>query len=434
METISNRCPRDFLSRRARWIVVAVGMVLALAAVGVWHLGEIPARTTARAARRAVADSQFDEADATLGRWLLMRPRSAEAYYLKARVALARKKPQEAVAGLAAARALGYPAAPLDRLDAIIRANAGRHAEAEPVLRRVLEESKAPDPEAAEALARVYLETYRFQDAAVVIDRWMRDAPDDAKPYLWRTEVNSRLKKDSIAQIRDYRAALDRDPTLDRARLGLAGELRLAGRHAEAASVYDSYIDRNPDEPAGHLGAGLVALDRGDDASAILHLDRTLELAPVNSAALSARAAIAVRRREDTAALDLLDRAVRITPHDVEIRHRRGLCLARLGRRDEARAEQVVAARLREDAQRLGKLQLALVTNPGDLGLQGEIAHWMIEHGHEEEGIRWARKILDERPNDLEANRMMVEYHERGGSPGLANYYRLQAKETPPPK
>ena len=166
METISSRRPRVVLSGRARRIVVAVGAILALVAVGAWSAGEIAARSAARAARRAVADRRFAEAEAALGRWLRARPRSAEAHYLKARVALALGRPQEAVDELAAARVLGHPAAPLDRLDAIIRANAGRHAEAEPVLRRVLEGSKAPDPEAAEALARVYLETYRFQDAA----------------------------------------------------------------------------------------------------------------------------------------------------------------------------------------------------------------------------------------------------------------------------
>ena len=45
----------------------------------------------------------------------------------------------------------------------------------------------------------------------------------------------------------------------------------------------------------------------------------------------------------------------------------------------------------------MGELQRALVANPGDLALQAEVARWMIEHGHEEEGVRWARKILGER-------------------------------------
>ncbi len=437
MEIISSRRPRAVPSGRARRVAVAVAVILALVAVavavGAWLPGEIAARSAARAARRAVADRRFDEAEVVLGRWLRARPNSAEAHSLKARVALALGRPQEVVAELAAARALGHPAAPLDRIDAILRARAGRHAEAEPVLRRVLEDSKAPDPEAAEALARVYLETYRFHEAAAVIDRWIRDAPGDAKPYLWRTEVNTRIGADRSAQIRDYRAALERDPTLDRARLGLADELRLDGRGEEAAAIYDSYIARKPDDPAGHLGAGLVAQKRDDQDAAIRHLDRTLELDPFNAEALSARAAIAVRRGEDSDALALLDRAVAVNPHDVEIRNRRALCLARLGRVDQAREEQRVAARLREEDRRMGELQRALVKNPKDMALQAEVARWMIEHGHEEEGLRWARKILGEKPDHPEANRLMAEYHERGGNPGLANYYRLQAKAPSPP-
>ncbi len=433
METLPSRRPRVLPSGRGLRVVVAVAVTIALAAAGVLIRGEVAARSAARAARRALADRRFAEAEVALGRWLRARPRSAEAHYLKARVALGLGRPQEVVDGLARARALGYPAAHVDRLDAIVRAQAGRYAEAEPVLRRVLEGSRAPDPEASEALARVYLQTYQFRAAAAVIDRWIREAPDDAKPYLWRTEVNTRLKSDQSAQVRDYRAALERDPSLDRARLGLADELRLSGRGDEAGPVYASYIARKPGDPAGHLGAGLVALDRGDEAGAIPHLDRTLELDPADTAALSARAAIAGHQGEHAAALALLDRAVRIHPRDVEIRHRRGLCLARLGRHDEARVEQEVAARLREDDLRFDKLQKALIANPANPGLQGEVARWLIEHGHEEEGLRWARKILGERPNDPEANRLMAEYHERGGNPGLMNYYRLQAKAPSPP-
>src|SRR5262249_11666603 len=144
MGTVSGRSRRIVISGRARRVGVAVGSVLVLAAIGVLIRGEGAVRAEASATRRAAAGRRFAAAEAALGRWLRARPRSAEARYLKARVALAMSRPQEAVAELVAARALGHPAAPLDRLDAIIRANAGRYAEAEPVLRHVLEHSDAP--------------------------------------------------------------------------------------------------------------------------------------------------------------------------------------------------------------------------------------------------------------------------------------------------
>ena len=51
----------------------------------------------------------------------------------------------------------------------------------------------------------------------------------------------------------------------------------------------------------------------------------------------------------------------------------------------------------------------------------------MFAHGHEQEGVRWAEKILAEHPRDPDASRMLADYHERRGDKALANGYRLTA-------
>ena len=51
----------------------------------------------------------------------------------------------------------------------------------------------------------------------------------------------------------------------------------------------------------------------------------------------------------------------------------------------------------------------------------------MFDHAHDQEGARWAEKILAERPDDPEASRLLADYHERRGEKGLANFYRLHA-------
>ena len=132
--------------------------IAALVAAGAVIRGEVAARSAARAARRAVAGRRFAEAEESIGAWLRERPGAAEAHFLKARVALGLGRTQDAIDELARARALGHPDAPIDRLDAIIRAKAGRHAEAEPVLRRVLAGSTTPDPEAAEESLEIIAE------------------------------------------------------------------------------------------------------------------------------------------------------------------------------------------------------------------------------------------------------------------------------------
>ena len=64
------------------------------------------------------------------------------------------------------------------------------------------------------------------------------------------------------------------DPSLARARLGLAEELRKAHRTAEAAAEYDAYLALEPGDAAAHLGAGQNLMELGDEAAAARHLHR----------------------------------------------------------------------------------------------------------------------------------------------------------------
>jgi tetratricopeptide (TPR) repeat protein len=183
-----------------------------------------------------MAAGQFSKAEALISRWLKARPNSAKAQFLKGRVELARGNVRSAAEALKRAGALGYPQPQLGVLQALIDAKLGRYAEAEPVLRLAFEKAKGPDPQLDEALARVYLETFDLVRAALVLDRFAREAPDDPRPHLWRAEIDSRTESAPDAVLNDYREALKRDPDLARARLGLADELRKAHRNAEAAT------------------------------------------------------------------------------------------------------------------------------------------------------------------------------------------------------
>ena len=97
----------------------------------------------------------------------------------------------EAAYELKRAQTLGFPRDELALLQALIASKAGRPSEAEPVLKRAFAEHRKPDRQLHEALAKAYLETYDLTDAALALDRWARDFPDDPKPYLWRAEVDS---------------------------------------------------------------------------------------------------------------------------------------------------------------------------------------------------------------------------------------------------
>jgi tetratricopeptide (TPR) repeat protein len=381
----------------------------------------------AEEARQAVADGRIEDVGRALTRWLKAAPNAPEAHFVKGRVAVAMGRVPEAADALKQARTLGLARDKLVLLQALIASKAGRHVDAIPALNEAYARQRVPDRQIDEALAKAYLETYDLARASTVLDRWAHDFPDDPKPHLWRAEVHSRTSGHAGAIEVDYREALRRDPSLARARLGLAEELCKTHRNALAAVEYDAYLALEPDDAVAHLGAGRNQMELGDEPAATSHLKRAMALDAKNAVPLKELADAATRRGDWAEALALLERAIALDPYDVALRYTRGLALTRLGRTDDARAEQAVATRLRNELDRLHEARSRLIASPHDRKSELEIARWLFDHAHDQEGARWAEKILRERPDDAEASGMLAEYHERRGEKGLANFYRLRA-------
>ncbi len=113
-----------------------------------------------RAARRALAGGRYQEAGDAVGRLLKLRLRRAEAQYLQAKTAIALGRRGEYASSLKQSAALGYPNDRLDVLRALMDAQFGRLAQAQPVLAQAFAQAEpgTPDLMVDEALARVYLE------------------------------------------------------------------------------------------------------------------------------------------------------------------------------------------------------------------------------------------------------------------------------------
>ena len=419
--------------RMARILAVLAFAVLTVAAMVVARIGWRTEPHAAMQARLAVADGRYEQADEAVTLWLQAVPDSPEAHFVKGRVAVAMSRLPEAAHELKRAQTLGHPRDELALLQALIASKAGRPSEAEPTLSEAYGRQRVPDRQIDEALAKAYLETYDLTRASRVLDRWAHDFPDDPKPHLWRAEVHSRTNGSAAAIEVDYREALRRDPSLARARLGLAEELRKTHRNAEAAVEYDAYLALEPDDAVAHLGAGRNQMELGDETAATSHLKRAMALDGKNAEPLKELADAATRRGDWAETLALLDRAIALDPYDVTVRYSRGLALTRLGRVDDARAEQAVATRLRKELDRLHEARARLIASPHDRKSELEITQWLFDHAHDQEGARWAEKILRERPDDAEASGMLAEYHERRGEAGLANFYRVHASTGPEP-
>ena len=402
-------------------------LIVVLLCVAAFWLSRSRTDSNTLAIQQALAEGRIDEAAAQVDSWLRIQPDWALAHYLKARIAWARKDLNTADLELRRAQSLGYPWYELAGLQGLILARAGQLDAAEPPLREAFNRSPGADPEVAEALARLYLGTFRLSEASAVLKHWSEQAPKDAIPYLLQTEVDVRNHVRPAEIIERFRSALERDPGLLRARLGLAETLESNHQNTEAALEYAAYLASKPDDARGYLGAGRNALEMGRDQEALQWLERALTLSPRDPVVLAARATVELRLGHFESALQYLDRSIQIDPFDHGNRYQRMLVLTRLGRKTEADAERQAVERIRKEQDEFGKISRELVRAPLDTGLRFEAARWLIKHGHEDEALEWANLVLRTDPAHPQMNRLLADYYRSRHQLGLANFHEAHA-------
>jgi tetratricopeptide (TPR) repeat protein len=413
-------------ARHPRRAIVLI--ILAVAAAGVYlAYDQYRLFRLGRTVRRGFAARRFEEARDPLQRWLRAQPRSAEARYYEAWLALADQQPRHAVEAMEQARKLGCDLVLLAPLAGIVRARAGQVNDAEPVLRQALLQKREPQTEVARELALIYLSTYRLLEAAEVIERWKALAPQDPHPYLWSNEIASRSDTEPSVQIRNYRAALERDPNLDQARLGLAEQLSRDRRFDEAKQEYHAYLERNPRDATALVGLGRNAFQNGDLDGATRSFEAALAVDPHNPEALKELALADLRVGRFARACQRFEILTRIEPYDHEIRYTYAQALRAKGDAALARSQAEMAARLRQEHDHVLQLRDKLLKDPSDQESRFEVARWMLEHGHAEEGLRWTKEILRADPRHAPTHRALADYYDKQGDAGLANYHRLRA-------
>jgi predicted Zn-dependent protease len=309
----------------------------------------------------------------------------------------------------------------------VLKARAGQLQVAEPVLSSAFDIGMEPRGLVAEAMARIFLSTYRMTDASRALDRWMEADPNDARPYLWRNEIDERMGAEPPELIRNYRTALKLDPNLDKARLGLAEILLKFHRNDEAEVEFAAYIARNPESNAGHIGLGQIAVLRGDLTTATREFVDVLKRDPKNLSALQELALIEMRSNKAEAAAARLKKAIDIAPYDVGLHYDYARALKLSGNEAKAAEETATTNRLRKESEQITKMRNELVNRPDDDELKADVVGWLIEHGQEQEALKWSELILARKPTHSKTCAILTKYYERIGNAGLANYYRTFA-------
>ncbi|GIW89174.1 MAG: hypothetical protein KatS3mg108_3498 [Isosphaeraceae bacterium] len=413
--------------------------LLAAAVVGVTALALTwLVQTTSRPERLlneidlALNQNQVSRARSLLDAWLARAPVDPIARIAEARVLIAENRPAEALQALEQARRLGAPPPRLDRDLGILYARAGRLVEAEQRLVRSVATDPKPDPPRDEALIRLYLGQFRLSEAAAQIERWAKAAPHDPRPYLWLAEMH-RTNGNTRRLPAAYRAALQRDPNCDEARLRLAEVLPAEGETAEALQLCEEYLSRHPDDPAALSLAGRIAFDDGQTDRARRWLERAIHAGSTDPRAFESLARIALHTGGGPdEALTWIDRAIEVAPYDPGLHVLRATCLSRLGRADEAAAARAQADRLATEQQSLHNLRRQLLRAPHDPAPALAAARWLFDHGQTDEALVLALRAFSMPGGRAQAARLLADHYASANNPGLANFYRLEAERSPP--
>jgi tetratricopeptide (TPR) repeat protein len=380
--------------------------------------------------RQLFAARHYDQARELLRRWLAERPGSAEAHYYEGWLALALDRPRDAIEAIERAKKLGYDPEALACLIAIYQVRAGHTSEAEPVLERAFRQQREPRLEVAKELAKLYLGSYRLAEAAEPTERARLLAPEDPQPYLWVNEIASRGSGEPAILIQNYRAALERNPNLDKARMGLAEQLSKDRRFDDAEQEYRAYLERNPKDASALVGLGRNSFQRGDLDTANQYFEAALKADPRQPDALKELGQIDLRLGRFQKACERLGLLTEIQPFDYEVRYSYAQALKLGGDPVRSRIETEHAARLRKEQDHILQLRSKLLTDPNNSAIRFEVAKWMLENGHDEPGLKWTAEILRAEPRHAPTHRLLADYYQKHGNPGQANYHRLMDSTT----
>jgi Flp pilus assembly protein TadD len=407
--------------------VIAVALLAGPAAGAFFGYAEYQVFSLRRSVRGSFAARRYQEASKPLGRWLALRPAAGEAYYYKAWEALALDRADEASRAIEQARKLSFNSDLVSCLSGIYYARAHRYDKAEPILEHAFGLLLEPREMIAKELARIYLSTFRMPRAALAIERWRALAPEDPLPYMWRNEIASRGDAGHAILILNDRAALDRDPNLDEARLALARELSKARRFSEAKAVYHDYLKRKPTDADAFVGLGRDAFQTGDLDGAARAFEAAVKLNPSQPDAQKELGLIELRLGRFQKACERFELLTRNQPFDPQIRYLYAQALGLLGQQARARDEGAQAAQLRKERDRMLTLRYNLSRNPNDLDARFQFARWLIEFGQSAEGLRWTSEILRTDPRHAPTHRLLADHYRKTGDAGLANYHMLMS-------
>ena len=396
--------------------VAAIGLIL-----GYPHWR---ARSHWRAAQVAIAKEDFESAHAHLA--LYERVRSDQPACLFQRARLARREGDYRTARLflAKADAAGHPAAQIRLEERLTQIQQSGWAGTDTELTELLEEGSDDEARIREALAVSYYRSFLLLAALEQANRWVQVEPTSASAWLLLGDIYYRLLDQSGAS-QSYVAAIERNPTLVRARIGYGRVLLHMRQTSDALNQFQEAWRLNPRDRDARLGLvqALVQLNQIDEADAIV--TTLVGEFPLDPAVLAAAGSVAVEAGRWEEAEQCLRHATASKPDMatlIKFQH----VLARRGNRKDAEALQSRIDRLKQDLDRVDAVTRIIRTSD-DPAPRVEVGLILIRNGLHQEGEAWLRDALRCDRRYPPAHSALADYFAARGQMDQAAHHRRVA-------
>jgi Tfp pilus assembly protein PilF len=381
-----------------------------------------------RAADRALARYEFDEAQEHLAACLRVRPRSAPLLLQMARAARRAGRYEQAAEHLEACQQL-EGVTPENALEGtLLRTEWGEVADTEALLQGEVDRDAPATLQILEALAQGYVRTYRLGNAMHCLDRLLERDPGNVRARIGRGSLRQSAGNDAGAEA-DFRRAVEVQPDHVGARCRL-GEFLLRHTQAEEALLQYEHVRPRPggDRPEVLLGLARSHQQLGATDTARGVLDDLLARYPHDGDALVERGKLALESESPAAAEGWLRRAVADHPFSAQANYLLAQSLRRQGKDGEAREYEAAQERIESDRKRLAETVVRVGKAPSDPAPRREAGLICLRNGKEREGQRWLLSALAQAPQDGPTHAALADYYERAGKPDLAAKHRRQAQ------
>jgi tetratricopeptide (TPR) repeat protein len=422
---------KHIFRRRLTVLFVAAA---ALAPLAWWAAPGALVRYDLLRARRALAELEPDAASIWLRSALVRAPDRAEIHFLLGSTLRRGRSYRPAKQCFDQAERLGWSKRDLERERMMMRFQTGQIEQAEPYLRKLLEQDLGDEAaeDIYEALVMGYLTEFRVAEARTCLNYWVEWRPESVRARIWRAQYFGSMQDEAKLQT-ELREVLRIEPRRLHERMWLAQSLADQNQVEAALDECEIAGRQAPGDPRVSLVLGLCRFKQGREDEA----QRELETAAAKLVdprrrlqALGLLGQIASAAGDYRRAIRHYETALQCDPSDASSEYGLGTALAKLGSQEAAEPHLKRSRELEAQFNRMNDINSMLTKDIENVDLRLEAAQIARNQGRKNDAAIWMLSALRYDPQRREAHELLAEYFAAEGETALARDHREMAERS----